>query len=394
MSTENILQTYTERMVSIYQRTKELLLYLALIVLSCTSCSDSAENEAEVEQPNNRYYKGMDLSFMPELTSFGVSFKDNQGEVIGNNYDFLASKGVNLVRIRVWLNHIDGRYNLDNFKAQALQAQAAGMDLLLDFHYSDTWADPGAQNTPNIWASLDAAGLATATAAYTANALQELKTIGIVPAIVQIGNETNNGMLWPVGRIYDGDTENWDDYALINRAISNAIRTEAPTAQIMIHHAGITGASYFYEQLVRRDVDFDVIGLSYYPWWHGTNLIAFESGVASLSQERTQKIMVVETAYSFTLDRNDNLNNVVWNNSQLIDGYPATKTGQRRFLERLNLFMRSLPDNQGIGFCYWEPTWVAFPNSNQAFVPGTNWENVALFDFENNANTGLDAYEN
>ncbi len=392
---ETITQTYYESSIS-----QELLgRFFALIIFgTCFFIGSCSENDAMDEGFNTPaaqvFYKGMDLSFMPEMDDLGVRFKDQDDQMITNNYLYLKEQGVNLCRIRLWINNEDRRYNLNSFKAQALKAQAAGMDILLDFHFSNVWADPGAQQTPAVWESLDDTGLARATATYTSTVLRELQIAGIVPTIVQIGNETNNGFLWPVGKIYESGVENWESYALITAAVSDAIRTTAPTAKIMIHHAGGNDANYFYEQLVSRNVKFDVIGLSYYPWWHGTNLLNFETSVRQLTTNFDQDIMIVETAYPFSLDRNDNLNNVVWNNNQLIDAYPATQLGQKQFLDRLQLFLKGLPDERGLGFCYWEPTWVAFPNADQAFIPGSNWENVTLFDFNNKATQGLTSYNN
>jgi arabinogalactan endo-1,4-beta-galactosidase len=367
------------------------ILIVAFVVSACSDSSDDAIGDDPVNS-SEVFYKGMDLSFIPELETLDVVFKAEDGIQINDNYNYLSNRGVNLLRTRLWINHENRQYDLSNFITQAHQAQAAGMQVFLDFHFSDTWADPGAQQTPKIWDDLEATDLATAAANYTTEVLNKLQQEGIEPAIIQIGNETNNGILWPVGQIYTGAGENWDNYAQITQAISNSIRIAMPQSDIMIHYAGIDGADYFYQQLVNRNVDFDVIGLSYYPWWHGTDINRIAGEVVALSRKRDQKIMIAETAYPFSLDKADNLNNVVWNQSQLIAGYPATQQGQQEFLETLDNILKSLPDEKGLGYCYWAPDWVAHKNANRGFINGSNWENVALFDFDFKANSALQEY--
>lgn len=365
------------------------LLFLIAFIYGCNN--DDSE-PVEVAQTAT-FYTGMDLSFLPENESLGVIFKDENNQNISNNYTYLANRGVNLVRIRLWIDQNDEAYNLDNLKAQALKVKAAGMEYLLDFHYSDTWADPGSQQTPAVWQNLNASQLSTAVANYTTNVLRELKNQGTEPAMVQIGNETNNGFLWPIGQIYTGSTVNFDNYVLITNAAINAVRTVSPASQVMIHRAGINDSAYFFDQLISRGVDFDVAGLSYYPWWHGSNVNNTENELQSFAAGITQKVMIVETAYPFTLGWNDNLNNIIGLNNQLASGYPATPVGQRDFMLRIHNMVKNLPNDQGLGYCYWAADWVAHNRGNESFMNGSSWENMALFDFEFNATPALDVFE-
>ncbi|MEN8816087.1 MAG: glycosyl hydrolase 53 family protein [Nonlabens sp.] len=365
------------------------LLLLITLVYSCNP-EDSKQEEAF---ESGTFYKGMDLSFLPENESLGVVFKDENNRVITNNYSYLANRGVNLVRIRLWIDHTDEAYHLDNLKAQALKLKAAGMDYLLDFHYSDTWADPGSQQTPAAWQNLNALELSIAVASYTTDVLRELKVQGTEPAIVQIGNETNNGFLWPVGQIYTGPIENFDNYLLITNAAINAVRTVSPDTKIMIHRAGISDSAYFFDELNSRNIDFDIAGLSYYPWWHGSDITTSENELRSFAAGINQKIMIVETAYPFTIAWNDNLNNIIGLNNQLSSGFPATLEGQHAFMLRIHDLMKNLPNDQGLGYCYWSPDWVAHNRGVDSFMNGSSWENMALFNFDYKATPALEVFE-
>lgn len=366
--------------------------YLILIFLLLISC-DSSENDRQSEPEPIDFYKGMDLSFLPEIESDGVVFKDENSQDIVDNYAYLKSRGVNLVRIRLWINNTSGLYNLNFVKDQALKAKAQGMDFLLDFHYSDTWADPGSQDIPNVWATLNITSLTESIKSYSQNVLQELVLQDTFPAIVQIGNETNNGMLWPLGQVYSSSGENWDNYIQLTKAAIEGVRQASPASQIMIHHAGIENADYFYEQLISRNVNFDIAGLSYYPWWHNNDIDFIENQLQSFATGITQKVMIVETAYPFTLNWDDQTNNIVGLQNQLITSYPATPAGQRTYMLRIHNMVKSLPGNKGIGYCYWAPDWVALSNNNNSSTNGSSWENLALFDFSHRVNTAIEIYE-
>ncbi|MGJ8685332.1 MAG: glycoside hydrolase family 53 protein [Nonlabens sp.] len=368
------------------------LYFLFLICLVAFSC-EKDEGEENTMPKTIDFYKGMDLSFLPEIESLGVTFKDENNQIIVDNYAYLASRGVNLVRIRLWINNPQDLYNLNFVKAQALRAQANGMDFLLDFHYSNTWADPGSQDVPSVWASQDVTDLSESLKNYSQNAVRELVLQGTPPAMVQIGNETNNGFLWPVGQVYDTTGENWDDYVQLTNAAIEGVQLASPDSQIMIHFAGIENAAYFYEQLISRGVNFDIAGLSYYPWWHNPDIDFIENELQSFAAGISQKVMIVETAYPFTLNWDDNSNNVVGLDNQLVSNYPATAAGQRTFMLRIHNMIKNLPNEQGIGYCYWAPDWVATDNSGSSSTNGSSWENMALFNFNHQVNPALEVYE-
>lgn len=363
--------------------------YLLLIIL-CTACIGNDDGTANLR--TKTYYKGMDLSFLPELEALGTQFTDENNTPITNNYSYLASKGVNLVRLRLWVNHPNQAYNLTKIKAQTSLIKAAGMDFLLDFHYSDTWADPGNQQTPAVWSGLNASELAAAVALYTNNVLRELNANQTPPQIIQIGNETNNGFLWPVGQIFTSAGTNWDNYVLITTAAINAASAVSPSSQIMVHYAGVENAQSFFTELALRGVQIDIAGLSYYPWWHGASLTTMESQLNDLVSLLPLDVMIVETAYPFTLGFNDNTNNIIGLPSQVAPGYPADVAGQRDFLRDLNTIIKNIPNQRGIGFCYWAPDWVAHTPSATSFTQGSSWENLALFDFNNKVNPAISVF--
>jgi arabinogalactan endo-1,4-beta-galactosidase len=368
---------------------KKLLLSCYIILLTACHSDDEPAQHLTAVAP---FYKGMDLSFLPENEQLGVIFKDENDRDITNNYNYLASRGVNLIRIRLWVSPSNAPYRLEDLKAQVLKVKAAGMDYLLDFHYSDTWADPGAQNIPFIWVHQTDQELLSSLGDYTTRVLLELKDQGTQPAIVQIGNETNNGLLWPVGQIYNGSVENFNGYISITNAAIRAVRTISPESKIMIHKAGISDSSYFFDQLTIRNVDFDIAGLSYYPWWHGSDVSIAENELNSFARSFTKQIMIVETAYPFTLNWNDNTNNIIGLNNQVSPGFPATPSGQHHFMLRIHHMLKNLPNGQGIGYCYWAPDWVAHNRSNETFMNGSSWENLALFDFDHKVTKAMEVF--
>ncbi|WP_438961618.1 glycoside hydrolase family 53 protein [Nonlabens sp.] len=360
-------------------------LFIILIFLGC----DTNGNEDDQSTSPSSFYKGMDLSFMEEQLDKGAVYKDEQGNNISNLPSYLSDQGVNLMRIRLWINNSDGKYNLNYVKRQALIAQQNNMDFLLCLHFSDTWADPGSQDTPAVWSSLNINELAAELENYCTIVLRELRDQNTLPQLVQIGNETNNGMLWPVGQVYTNGTENWDNYIQLTKAAINGVTSISPDSKIMIHHAGISTASYFYNQLESNNVVYDMVGLSYYPWWHGNDLNTMESDLRSFTMNQDKPVMIVETSYPFTLDWNDNTNNNIGLTNQLAPSYPATQNGQFQFLQRINQVVKNLPDDKGIGFCYWAPDWIAIDGASE----GSSWENMALFDFIGAATSGLEVFQ-
>ncbi|CAN5267797.1 hypothetical protein BH11BAC6_BH11BAC6_08490 [soil metagenome] len=335
-------------------------------------------------------YRGADLSFLPEIEENNVLFY--KGTTATPVLDIMKSYGCNLVRVRLWYQPANEHSGLEEVLAFCKTIHDKGMQIFLDFHYSDTWTDPANQATPAAWAALDINDLQDSVFEYSKRVIGFLKAQNTLPAIVQVGNETNGGMLWNTGKVYNGSTENWTDYASLVKKAIEGIRSEdlENKIKIMLHYGGIDGADYFFSHIKQQQVAYDMIGVSYYPWWSTTNLATVQQTLNALAATYNKPVMIAETAYPFTLQWNDNTNNVVGLSNQLITGYAATQEGQLAFLTKLRNIVANIPNNMGAGFCYWEPDWVAF--SGGIVIEGSSWENLTLFDFSNKALPGMQAY--
>ena len=223
-----------------------------------------------IPQPESapEYAYGADISWVTEMESKGYKFYTAAGTETECTA-LMKSLGCNSVRYRVWVNPEGGWNNKADVIAKAKRAAALGMSIMIDFHYSDTWADPGNQNPPAAWASMDAAQMATALGNHTKDVLNALKAQNIDVTWVQVGNETNTGMCWPTGEINDSDAGNFIKLA---NAGYDAVKAVYPDAYVILHHDqanNITSNNWFYNLV--RTAKYDMIGLSLYPsYWNGS----------------------------------------------------------------------------------------------------------------------------
>jgi arabinogalactan endo-1,4-beta-galactosidase len=349
----------------------------ALFVLSCSS---NASDVTPAPIPNiptsDDFIRAADMSYLPLIESEGTIYKKNG--VAENALTTLKNAGCNTIRIRIWKNPSDNHSGLAEVKALALRVKQAGMKVWLTVHYSDTWADPGNQTPPSDWTSLSFANLKTAVSNYTTLLMTEIQ-----PDIIQIGNEINSGFLWPQGHLINNESQ---CLQLISAA-STAIRNQSATTKIMIHYAGIgSGATWFFNKM--SSINYDYIGLSYYPVWHGKILSDVNATITSLGETHNKKVIIAETAYPFTLGYNDYTNNILGLADQLVPTYPATNQGQKEFLLAIKNLVKQ--NSRGLGFCYWGAEWVAFRGPTA--TNGSSWENQALWDFNNNALPVMDAF--
>jgi arabinogalactan endo-1,4-beta-galactosidase len=349
----------------------------ALFVLSCSS---NASDVTPAPIPNiptsDDFIRAADMSYLPLIESEGTIYKKNG--VAENAITTLKNAGCNTIRIRIWKNPSDSHSGLAEVKALALRVKQAGMKIWLTVHYSDTWADPGNQTPPSDWTSLSFANLKTAVSTYTTLLMTEIQ-----PDIIQIGNEINSGFLWPQGHLINNESQ---CLQLISAA-STAIRNQSATTKIMIHYAGIgSGATWFFNKM--SSINYDYIGLSYYPVWHGKILSDVNATITSLGETHNKKVIIAETAYPFTLGYNDYTNNILGLADQLVPTYPATNQGQKEFLLAIKNLVKQ--NSRGLGFCYWGAEWVAFRGPTA--TNGSSWENQALWDFNNNALPVMDAF--
>ena len=328
----------------------------------------------------SKLIKGVDISTLLEIEDNGGIFKEN-----GNPKDALEifkDHGINYIRLRIWHTPGSGYCDLAKTLSMASRLKSLGLKLLLDIHYSDTWADPAHQTKPSAWQNLTFQELKDSVYLYTYNVISALRDHNTLPDIVQLGNEITCGMLWNDGQICDqfNTPQQWAQLGeLINEGIRgvNESLNLADTVKIMIHldrGGDNLGSQWFFDHLLAQNVDFDIIGLSYYPWWQGT-LANLEVNVNDLAQRYDKEIIIVETAYPWTLDWYDNTHNLVGEPSQLLQGYPASVEGQTNFLNILFNLVMDVPENKGLGLFYWAPEWISVPTL------GSPWENVTLFDF-------------
>ncbi|RZJ68792.1 MAG: arabinogalactan endo-1,4-beta-galactosidase [Flavobacterium sp.] len=344
--------------------------------LACGGSDDSTPNDDDGPIiPTEEFVRAADMSYLPLIESEGAVYYEDGAEK--DALTTLKDAGCNTIRIRLWKNPSDAHSGMQEVKTLANRVRAAGMKVWLTVHYSDTWADPGAQTTPSAWSTLTFAQLKTVAEDYTSDIISEIN-----PDIIQIGNETNDGLLWPMGKLSTNEAQSVQLFS----AISAVIRAEAPNTKIMLHYAGTSGSDWFFNKTA--GVDYDYIGLSYYPVWHGANLSALTNAINTLGAAHNKKVLVAETAYPFTLGWDDWTNNIVGEEGQLVSGYPATPDGQKNFVNAI----RTLVDDSqyGQGFAYWGSEWLAFrgPESTN----GSPFENQALWDFDHEALPVLDAF--
>ncbi|HTV24633.1 MAG TPA: arabinogalactan endo-1,4-beta-galactosidase [Polyangiaceae bacterium] len=302
----------------------------------------------------------------------------------GSALGILADAGVDTVRLRAWVDPADGYHGRDELLRMARRAKRHGLGVLVDLHYSDVWADPGRQDKPAAWASCTPAELTQAVYDHTFDVCRRMLEQGTPPDIVQLGNELNSGMLWPDGHTWD--PPNWDNLGDFLSAGASAIQACSPSTRIMLHLAngGDNGLyQWWFDNITQRGVPFDIIGASFYPYWHGS-LGDLQRNLNDVSARYGKDVVVVETAYPFTLDGVDATPNLIGLPEQLVPGYAATPDGQAAFLRDLLAIVRAVPGGHGLGAFYWDATWTAVPGNGwdpTDPASGNSWENQALFDF-------------
>ncbi len=328
---------------------------------------------------DHTFLQGADASFLPQVEAGGGVFRVDG--VPDDLLAILADHGVGTIRLRLWHTPGAGHNGLAATLALAERIRDAGCALLLDFHYSDTWADPGHQTKPAAWAALPLNALADSVRSYTCDVLTALDARDAAPTLLQLGNEITAGLLWNDGRVggaYDTPAQ-WAQLAtLLQAAIAGVDDAFAGRQRpdVMIHidrGADNAGARWYLDNLAAQAVEFDVIGLSYYPWWHGT-LADLGANLDDLATRYEKDLILVETAYPWTLDWFDDTHNIVGMPEQLLPGYPATPQGQAAFLATVLDLLRNVPEDRGRGVFWWAPEWISSPGF------GSAWENVTFFD--------------
>ncbi|HEY8473411.1 MAG TPA: glycosyl hydrolase 53 family protein [Natronosporangium sp.] len=334
--------------------------------------------------------RGADVSTLKKNEDFGAVYFDRQGRQ-RDALSILRSEGMNYARLKVWVNPTDGYNNLDRVLEMARRIDRPDMGLVIDFHYSDRWADPGQQNKPRAWADLSFPELRQAVYDHTYEVLHALRRQGTPADIAQLGNEINGGMLWP-----DGRWDNWDGLAALLISATEAAHDASPRTKTILHLAegGNNGGHvWWFDNAIARGVEFDIIGVSHYIYWHGS-LGSLQANLFDLTARYGKPIAVMEAAYGFTLEENDSTPNIF--NASLAEagGYPATPEGQADLFRDMFTVVNAVP--QALGVFYWEPTWTAVEGAGwdpDDPTSGDGWENQALFDYDGRALPAINVFD-
>jgi len=309
------------------------------------------------------FAKGADVSWVTQMEAAGIKFYNSAGNQT-ECMTLLKSLGMNSIRLRVWVNPANGWCNAQDVLVKALRAKNLGMRIMIDFHYSDSWADPSKQTKPSAWTNLIFSNLITAVATHTTDVLNLLKTNGITPEWVQVGNETSNGMLWEDGRA----STNMANYAALTNSGYNAVKAVFPKAKVIVHlDNGYNNSLYrwLFDGLVTNNAKWDVIGLSVYPYWFTTsndwkncNLQCL-ANMDDMVSRYGKEVMVVECGMS-------------WD----------SPTDCQNFLTDLISKTNSVVDSKGIGVFYWEPECY------------NNWQSYSMgaFDISGKPTEALNAF--
>ena len=355
-----------------------------------------------------KFVKGMDLSTLFELERCGAKYYDN-----GEERDLLAimkSYDVDTIRIRLWNDpwsetgesYGAGENDLKTSLEIAKRVTAAGFGVLLNFHYSDFWADPGKQIKPKAWADYGVKELEQAVYDYTLESMQTFLDAGVNITMVQVGNELSNGLLWPEGKV-----PNYDNIATFVNAGIRAVRKADATIPVMIHlDNGGNNALYreWFDNFTKRGEDFEIIGLSYYPFWHGS-LQMLNDNMNDIAERYGKDLVIAEVSMGYTMEDYKNYEKLSDEDRKgyatrpaLVEKieYPMTKQGQYDFMEDFLNRISHIKGGKGKGFFYWEPAWIPVPGSGWATPAslkymndpgpcGNEWANQALFDYDGNA---------
>lgn len=355
-----------------------------------------------------KFVKGMDLSTLLELEKCGAKYYVDGTET--DILDIMKKYDVDTIRIRLWNDpwsergesYGAGENDLKTTLAIAKKVTDAGLGVLLNFHYSDFWADPGKQIKPKAWEGYSVEELEQAVYDFTADTMKVFKENGINTTMVQVGNELSNGLLWPEGKV-----PNYDNIAKFVNAGIRGVRAVEKDVPVMIHlDNGGNNTLYreWFDEFTKRGEDFQIIGLSYYPFWHGT-LDMLTDNMNDIAERYGKDLVIAEVSMGYTMEDyktyeklSDDERKGYATKPELVEKieYPMTVQGQYDFMEDFLNRISHIKGNKGKGFFYWEPAWIPVAGSGWATPAslkymndkgpcGNEWANQALFDYEGNA---------
>lgn len=280
----------------------------------------------------SEFVKGADIGWLTQMESSGIKFYNSSG-VQQDCIQILKGLGMNTIRLRVWVNPAGGWNGTADVVAKAVRAKNLGMKIMIDFHYSDSWADPGQQTKPAAWASQDFATLKQSLSTHTTQVLNSLKNNGVTPAWVQVGNETNDGMLWPDGKA----SANMNNFAQLVNAGYNAVKAVDTSIKVIVHISNGNDNSLFrwiFDGLKNNGAQWDIIGMSLYPevgTWATLNAQCL-ANMNDMVSRYNKEVMIVEVGMS-------------WDQAAACNS----------FITDLISKVKSVPNNKGLGVLYWEP---------------------------------------
>lgn len=361
-------------------------------LVACTS-----EDIAEVRVANR--WRGADISFTLQEEAIGTQLTDvtTDGSVAPIER-ILANHGATAARLRVWVNPPTGYSDEKSLLILAKRANAAGLEIVLDLHYSDFWADQTTQTIPAAWSGQTLQQLTATVREYTRGIVSALNAQGTPPSVVQIGNEVTNGMLWPIGQIYHSSgREDWDGFTTLLKAGAEGVQ-DAPgpsgAAATMLHIQRIDhleSTRYTLDHIFERGVRLDLIGVSYYPFWHGS-LATLQTALDGLADRYDKDLVVAETSYPWTLNSGGETALYVDSADALPEAarFPPTPAGQAGYFRALHQVLAQVPNDRGAGWLAWEPGWLPGVDAHPDL--GNAYANLTMFDFAGNGLPALSAF--
>lgn len=392
-------------------KTHFLLIILVFLSFSCKKNQASPVIEPTPEPKTHiftpdEFVMGVDLSYVNQIEDHGGVYRDSSQ--MRDPFRIMKDHGANMVRVRLWHNPqwVRSVYGsdqtplysgLDDVVKTIQRAKTLGLAVNLDIHYSDTWADPGHQKPPAAWENItDLQTLKDSVYNYTFSVLSKLNAKGLMPEMVQVGNETNCGMMMTGTKAgfpsLDGCKSNWQELgAVINsgiKAVRDVAAQSSIKTKIALHVADPKNVEWWFGQITTSGAvsDFDIIGMSYYPLWHTT--VAFgdlPALITKLKSTYNKKVMILETAYPWSTENIDSYGNQFGGQTPLT-GFPFTKEGQTNFLVSLT---QNVIKAGGSGVMYWEPAWIT-SQMKDPWGTGSSWENSTFFDFTGNTLPSID----
>ena len=306
----------------------------------CSGCSkSSAVTPPVILATDSSFVKGADIGWLPQMEATGYKFFNDKG-VEQDCFQILKDHGINAIRLRTWVNPTDdkasGHCSKQETVAMAVRAQKMGMKVMIDFHYSDSWADPAQQRKPAAWVGHDFPTLLTDVYYYTADVMSALKSAGVTPQWVQVGNEITNGMIYP-----EGSTSNWSQLIQLANKGYDAVKSVCPTSMVILHidqGNNITRSRWWFDNAQSNNAKYDIIGLSYYPYWldgspdFSLSIDDLGTNLNDLASRYGKEVMIVE-----------------------VGGVDSQPQNSYDMLVAVQNKVKVVPGDKGLGLFYWEP---------------------------------------